>query len=310
MTNPSQPKQTINNANAIVHQAGFQAALVRFMVRIWQLLGRLVESRIALVGLIICAIVVLTAIFAPWLATHDPIQGDYLNIKAPASAEHWMGTDQLGRDIWSRLVWGARNAVGVALIVVSLEMLIGIALGAIAGYYGAWVDNLLMRINDALLAFPGLILFMAILAILGPGLWQCILALIIGGTPSDIRMTRGLVIAERERDYVKASKLIGENGLWILYRQIIPNVSSPLIVMATVRLGATLLIFAGLTFLGLGPPPPEPSWGLMLNEARDLMETAPMIAVFPGLAIFFTVLGANLLGDGLRDVFDPRLSEK
>jgi ABC-type dipeptide/oligopeptide/nickel transport system permease subunit len=221
-----------------------------------------------------------------------------------------MGTDQLGRDIWSRLVWGARNAVGVALIVVSLEMLIGIALGAIAGYYGAWVDNLLMRINDALLAFPGLILFMAILAILGPGLWQCILALIIGGTPSDIRMTRGLVIAERERDYVKASKLIGENGLWILYRQIIPNVSSPLIVMATVRLGATLLIFAGLTFLGLGPPPPEPSWGLMLNEARDLMETAPMIAVFPGLAIFFTVLGANLLGDGLRDVFDPRLSEK
>jgi peptide/nickel transport system permease protein len=167
-----------------------------------------------------------------------------------------------------------------------------------------------MRFNDAFLAFPGLILFMAVLAVLGPGLWQCIFALVIGGSPSLIRMTRGLVISEKERDYVKASQIIGENKLWTLFMQIIPNVSSPLIVMATVRLGGTLLVFAGLTYLGLGPPPPEPSWGLMLNEAQDLMETAPMVAVYPGLAIFFTVLGANLLGDGLRDVLDPRLSEK
>jgi peptide/nickel transport system permease protein len=310
MTNSTQANQQFDSTGRIIGEAGFKDALVRFIIRTGKTFSRLVESRIALVGLIICTIVLLTAVFAPWLATHDPIQGDFLNLKAPASAEHWLGTDQLGRDIWSRLVWGARNAVVVALIVVPLQMLLGVVIGAIAGYYGAWIDNLLMRINDALLAFPGLILFMAILAILGPGLWQCILSLIIGGAPSLIRMTRGLVIAERERDYVKASKLIGENGLWILYRQIIPNVSSPLIVMATVRLGYTLLVFAGLTYLGLGPPPPEPSWGLMLNEARNLMETAPMVAVYPGMAIFLTVLGANLLGDGLRDVLDPRLSEK
>jgi peptide/nickel transport system permease protein len=310
MKSSTRANRQLDSTGAIIGESGFKGALARFIVRVGKTFSRLVESRIALVGLIICAIVVLTAILAPWLATHDPIQGDFLNLNAPASAEHWMGTDQLGRDIWSRLVWGARNAVVVALIVVPLQMLIGVAIGAIAGYYGAWTDNVLMRINDALLSFPGLILFMAILAILGPGLWQCILALIVGGAPSLIRMTRGLVIAERQRDYVKASRLIGENGLWILYMQIIPNVSSPLIVMATVRLGYTLLVFAGLTFLGLGPPPPEPSWGLMLNEARNLMETAPMVAVYPGMAIFFTVLGANLLGDGLRDVFDPRLSEK
>jgi len=294
----------------VIDETSIKGAVYRFFLRQGKTFARLTESKIALVGLIICTIVVLTAIFAPWLATHDPIEGDFLDLMAAASAEHWMGTDQLGRDIWSRLVWGARNAVVVALIVVPLQLVLGVFIGGLAGYYGAWTDNLLMRLNDALLAFPGLILFMAVLAILGPGLWQCIFALIMGGAPSLVRLTRGLVIAERERDYVKAAKLMGENDLWTLYMQIIPNVSSPLIVMATVRLGGTLLVFAGLTFLGLGPPPPEPSWGLMLNEARDLMETAPMVAVYPGMAIFFTVLGANLLGDGLRDVFDPRLAEK
>jgi ABC-type dipeptide/oligopeptide/nickel transport system permease subunit len=207
-------------------------------------------------------------------------------------------------------VFGARNAVVVALVVVPLGMLMGVIIGGIPGYFGGWVDNIMMRINDAALSFPGLILFMAILAVLGPGLWQVIFALILGGTPSLVRMTRGLVLSERERDYVKAAKLIGENDFRILFFQVIPNVSSPLIVMATVRSGGTLLVFAALTFLGLGPPPPEPSWGLMLNEARDLMERAPLVAVFPGMAIFITVLGVNLLGDGLRDVLDPRLADK
>jgi peptide/nickel transport system permease protein len=294
----------------LVDETSFRRGLIRLWARVRKIFGLLVESRIAVVGLVICTLVVIMAILAPWLATHDPIEGDFLNLMASASAEHWMGTDQLGRDIWSRIIWGARNAIIVAMIVVPLQLVFGIVIGGIAGYFGAWTDNLLMRFNDAFLAFPGLILFMAVLAVLGPGLWQCIFALVIGGSPSLIRMTRGLVISEKERDYVKASQIIGENKLWTLFMQIIPNVSSPLIVMATVRLGGTLLVFAGLTYLGLGPPPPEPSWGLMLNEAQDLMETAPMVAVYPGLAIFFTVLGANLLGDGLRDVLDPRLSEK
>ncbi|MEE9518294.1 MAG: ABC transporter permease, partial [Candidatus Adiutricales bacterium] len=177
-------------------------------------------------------------------------------------------------------------------------------------FYGGKIDNIMMRFNDAAMAFPGLILFLALLAVLGAGLWQCMLALTLGWTPSLVRLIRGLVLAERERDYVKAAKLIGEHDFRIIFRQIIPNVSSPLIVLATIRTGGTILAFAALTFLGLGPPPPEPSWGLMLNEARDLMETAPMVAVWPGLAISITVLGINLLGDGLRDVFDPRLTEK
>jgi ABC-type dipeptide/oligopeptide/nickel transport system permease subunit len=310
MANSIKSNRQIDNTGPIAAESSFPGALVRFFVRAGKTFSRLAESRIALIGLIICTIVIFTAIFAPWLATYDPIQGDYLNLKAPASAEHWMGTDQLGRDIWSRLVWGARSAAIVGLIVVCVHMLIGIAIGGISGYYGGMIDNLLMRITDAMLSFPGLILYLAIIAVMGSGLWQIIVALIIGWTPSLIRMSRGLVIAERERDYVKASRLIGENGLRILFRQIIPNVSSPLIVLATVRLGYTILAFAGLTYLGLGPPPPEPSWGLMLNEAQDLMEFAPMVAVYPGLAIFFTVLGVNLLGDGLRDVLDPRLSEK
>jgi len=294
----------------IYETTGWQGAAARFAQRFWSSIRLLSESRIALVGLIIFIVVLIVALAAPWLATHDPLEGDFLNINAPSSREHWLGTDNLGRDIWSRLVYGAQNAMLVAFTVVPLGLIAGVFIGGIPGYYGGKIDNFMMRITDAALSFPGLILFMAILAILGPGLWQCILALILGGTPSLVRFTRGLVLAERERDYVKAAKLIGENDLRILFMQVIPNVSSPLIVMATVRLGGTLLVFAGLTYLGLGPPPPEPSWGLMLNEARDLMETAPWVAIYPGLAIFITVLGVNLLGDGLRDVLDPRLTEK
>ena len=303
-------KQFKKTAPSIYEKGGWQGSAARFFKRFWNSIKLLSESRIALVGLIICIVVLLVAVFAPLLATHSPIKGDFLNLLAPSNSEHWLGTDQLGRDIWSRLVFGARNAVVVALVVVPLGMLMGVVIGGIPGYFGGWVDNIMMRINDAALSFPGLILFMAILAVLGPGLWQVIFALILGGTPSLVRMTRGLVLAERERDYVKAAKLIGENDFRILFFQVIPNVSSPLIVMATVGTGGTLLVFAALTFLGLGPPPPEPSWGLMLNEARDLMERAPLVAVFPGLAIFITVLGVNLLGDGLRDILDPRLADK
>jgi peptide/nickel transport system permease protein len=264
----------------------------------------------ALVGMIIFILFVLMAITAPWISTHDPIIGDFLKLNAPPSTENWLGTDSLGRDIWSRIVYGAQNAMLVALITIPAQMMLGIIFGGLPGYYGGKLDNLVMRLNDAWLAFPGLILFLALIAVFGTGLWQVILALTIGWTPSLVRMIRGLVLAEREQDYVKSAKLIGEHDLRILFRQIIPNVSSPLIVLATIRTGGTILAFAGLTYLGLGPPPPAPSWGLMLNEAQDLMETAPLVAVWPGLAIFITVLAVNLMGDGLRDVLDPRLAEK
>lgn len=300
----------VSATSSIKEEASFKGALARFLGRFSSGLFRLSESRIALVGMVIFLLVALMAITAPWLATHDPIIGDFLKLNAPSDWENWLGTDSLGRDIWSRIVFGARNAMLVAVITIPAQMVLGIILGGLPGYYGGKLDNLVMRLNDAWLAFPGLILFLALIAVLGTGLWQVILALTIGWTPSLIRMIRGLVLAERERDYVKAAKLIGEHDFRIIFRQIIPNVSSPLIVLATVRTGGTILAFASLTYLGLGPPPPAPSWGLMLNEAQDLMETAPMVAVWPGLAIFITVLAVNLLGDGLRDILDPRLTEK
>jgi peptide/nickel transport system permease protein len=295
---------------SVRQQASFKGSLIRFLKRFKSGFGRLAESRTALVGLVFFTIVVLVAIFAPLLATHDPIEGNYLKLNAPPSMENWLGTDNLGRDIWSRIVYGATNAMLVAIVTIPLQMIPCIIIGGIPGYYGGKLDNLIMRLNDAAMSFPGLILFLALMAVLGPGLWQCILALTVGWSPSLIRVIRGLVLSERERDYVKAARLIGENNFRILFMQIIPNVSSPLIIMATIRTGGTILAFAGLTFLGLGPPPPAPSWGLMLNEARTLLETAPLVAVWPGLAIAITVLAVNLLGDGLRDVLDPRLTEK
>ncbi len=300
----------VSATSSIRDEASFKGGLVRFLGRFRSGLFRLSESRIALVGLVIFTIVVLTAITAPWLATHDPIIGDFLDLNASPSAKNWLGTDSLGRDIWSRIVFGARNAMLVALITIPAQMVLGIILGGLPGYYGGKLDNLVMRFNDAAMSFPGLILFLALIAVFGAGLWQVILALTIGWTPSLIRMIRGLVLAEREQDYVKSAKLIGEHDFRIIFRQIIPNVSSPLIVLATIRTGGTILAFAGLTYLGLGPPPPAPSWGLMLNEAQDLMETAPLVAIWPGLAIFITVLAVNLMGDGLRDILDPRLTEK
>jgi peptide/nickel transport system permease protein len=298
------------SVQSIRHQATFKGTLIRFLKRFKSGLFRLTESRIALVGLVVFLIVVLMAIFAPWLATHDPIEGNFQKLNARPDLENWLGTDNLGRDIWSRIVYGATNAMQVALITIPLQLIMGIFFGGLPGYYGGKLDNLVMRINDAAMSFPGLILFLALMAVMGPGLWQCIIALTLGWTPSLIRVIRGLVLSERERDYVKAARLIGEHNFRILFRQIIPNVSSPLVVLATVRTGGTILAFAGLTFLGLGPPPPAPSWGLMLNEARTLLETAPLVAIWPGLAISITVLAVNLLGDGLRDVLDPRLTEK
>ncbi|MBL7175138.1 MAG: ABC transporter permease [Desulfobacteraceae bacterium] len=301
---------TLPSSESVIQQASFKRALVRFLTRSRMGVVRLAESRMALVGMVIFLIVVLMAITAPWLATHDPIMGDFLKLNAPPDAENWLGTDNLGRDIWSRIVFGAQNAMLVALITIPAQMVLGIIFGGLPGYYGGKLDNLVMRVNDAWLAFPGLILFLALIAVFGTGLWQVILALTIGWTPSLVRMVRGLVLAEREQDYVKSAKLIGEHDFRIVFRQIIPNVSSPLIVLATIRTGGTILAFAGLTYLGLGPPPPEPSWGLMLNEAQDLLETAPLVAIWPGLAISITVLAVNLMGDGLRDILDPRLAEK
>lgn len=189
-------------------------------------------------------------------------------------------------------------------------MSIGIIIGSIAGYYGKWAEILIMRIVDAWLAMPGLIMFLIIMAILGPGLHTAIIALSIGGTPSLVRLVRGLVLSEKNKEYIEAAIIIGESDVFIMFRHILPNITSPLLVIASVRLSGIILAFAGLSFLGLGPPPPDPSWGLMLSESRNFLETHPLQAIIPGVAISLAVIGVNLFGDGLRDILDPRLADK
>lgn len=268
------------------------------------------ESKTAFLGFLLIVALFLAGALAPVLASHDPLEMHYTKRLAPPSKENLLGTDQFGRDLLSRILWGAWRALLISLAVVVLGLLMGIPAGALPGYYGGIIDNIAMRIVDAWLAFPGILFFLALLAALGPGLSTLIIALSVGSVPSTARLVRGLVLAEKEKEYIEAARAIGENDSFILFRHILPNVLSPIIVMATVSLGHVILIASALSFLGLGEVPPAPSWGLMLSEARNFIETSPLLAIIPGTAISISVLGFNLFGDGLRDLLDPRLSEE
>jgi peptide/nickel transport system permease protein len=233
------------------------------------------------------------------------------------SAAHYFGTDKFGRDIWSRTVWGCRRLVIIAVLAVLVGLLGGIPLGVTSGYYGGKVDLVMMRVVDAWLAFPGLIFYLLAATLVRAYelslFWNTvglIVALGVARVPDVARLVRGTVLAEREKDYVEASHVIGEGNLYIAFRQVLPNCLSPVIVQATIALGFELLIIATLSFLGLGAPPPTPDWGADLNLAREHMETKPYLALFPGLAISFAVLAFNLFGDGLRDILDPRTTDR
>lgn len=280
------------------------------MKRIRTALVQIYESKTAFIGLLLLLGLFAAGAFAPLLVSHDPLEMHYTKRLAAPGTENLLGTDQFGRDLLSRILWGARRALLISLAVVLLGLIMGIPAGALPGYYGGIFDNLAMRIIDAWLAFPGILFFLAILAALGPGLFTLILALSIGSVPSTARLVRGLVLAEKEKEYIEAARAIGERDSFILFRQILPNIASPIIVMATVSLGNVILIASALSFLGLGELPPAPSWGLMLSEARNFIETSPLLAIIPGTAISLSVLGFNLFGDGLRDLLDPRLSEE
>ena len=268
------------------------------------------ESKTAFLGFLLIVALFLAGALGPVLASHDPLEMHYTKRLAPPSKENLLGTDQFGRDLLSRILWGAWRALLISLAVVVLGLLMGIPAGALPGYYGGIIDNIAMRIVDAWLAFPGILFFLALLAALGPGLSTLIIALSVGSVPSTARLVRGLVLAEKEKEYIEAARAIGENDSFILFRHILPNVLSPIIVMATVSLGHVILVASALSFLGLGEVPPAPSWGLMLSEARNFIETSPLLAIIPGTAISISVLGFNLFGDGLRDLLDPRLSEE
>jgi len=268
------------------------------------------RSRLALIGVIIVGVWLLTALFAPFMATHDPYEINIAQRLKSASAEHWLGTDYLGRDSYSRIVFGARTAFQVAVGAVFLGAFFGIPIGAISGFAGRWVDSALMRLMDAIIAFPGRLLAIALVASLGGGLYSLYIALGVNSIPSYARIVRGVVMSQKQKEYVEAARMTGESNWSILFLQVLPNCLSPLLVRVSLDFGHAILAESSLSFLGLGLPPPTASWGLMLKEVTPFLQLQPMAAFFPGLTISIIILGFNLLGDGLRDVFDPRQYER
>lgn len=244
-------------------------------------------------------------IFAPWLAPHGPDTINYNAALHPPGPGFWLGTDDLGRDILSRLLFGARGSLTIAVASVALGGSIGVVLGLVSGHFGRGTDWVLMRIVDVLLSIPGVVIALVVIAMLGEGLYDLVIAIAIGEVPVFARLVRGAVLSVREREYVDAARALGAPSWRIIVRHILPNVLGPIVVLATLDMGVAILIAAGLTFIGLGPPPPAPEWGAMLNEAQTYIPQAWWMAVFPGLAITVTVLSLNLLGDALRDVLDP-----
>jgi peptide/nickel transport system permease protein len=266
-------------------------------------------NRLAVFGLIVVAILILVAIFAPWIATHDVGATNLPMRYLPPSREYWFGTDSTGRDIFSRVVYGARISLQVGITVVVISAIVGTILGALAGYYGGWLDSFMSGyVFNVFLAFPGLLLAIALVAFLGAGLNKLIFALCIIGWVGYARLIRGQVLKVREYDFVQAARALGARDLRILFLHILPNAIQPLIVQASLGMAGAVLAEASLSFLGLGVPPPAPSWGVMIEEARDLstLQFAPHALIFPGIAIALTVLAFNFIGDGLREYLDPR----
>lgn len=268
---------------------------------------QLSKNKLAMIGLAIFIIEILVAIFAPLIAPYDYTAMDFLAINAGPSSQHWFGCDDLGRDIFSRIIIGARYSITIGICAIAVATVIGCTIGAVAGYYGGWVDNLIMRILDVIQAIPGMLLMIVAAAMLGPGFFNTILAMSIGTIPGMARMLRAQMLKERGNEYIEAETSINCSTFRIIMSHLLPNCMSPIIVQATMGVGQTITLAAGLSFLGLGVQPPAPEWGAMLSNARSFMRTAPHLVIFPGLAIAVTVLALNLLGDGLRDALDPKL---
>ncbi|MCL0084668.1 nickel ABC transporter permease subunit NikC [Thermodesulfovibrionales bacterium] len=268
---------------------------------------RLKKHRLALIGAGIILVLIFIAVLAPFIAPHDPIEQNLEHRLLSPNTEYLLGTDNLGRCILSRLIHGTSVSLQIGIMVVGIAAFVGVTLGLVAGYRGGLIDELIMRIVDILLAFPGIILALVIAGILGPSLFNVMLALAVVGWTSYARVVRGAVLSVKEKEFVEAARALGAGEARIMFRHILPNVMAPVIVMATLGMAHVILAAAALGFLGLGAQPPTPEWGSMLNDGRAFMRTAPHLTIFPGLAIMVTVLAFNFLGDGLRDALDPRL---
>ena len=283
--------------------AGAATAPAGLRHRAWRVARR---RPVAVAGGVVVVLFVVMAVGAPWIATTDPVRTDWAKIRKAPSWAHPFGTDDLGRDGFSRVVWGARISMQAGVFSILLAMAIGVPMGLVAGYYRGALDQVVMRLTDAWLAFPFLILAIGLVTILGPSLANATLAIGLGATPIYVRLTRGLVLSTKEEDYVQGARALGAGDLRVMARHILPNIASAILVQATVAIPTAIITEAVLSFLGLGVQPPAPSWGTMLNAAQQFLEQAPWMAYWPGLAIFLLALSFNLAGDGLRDVLDPR----
>ncbi|MDP3416884.1 ABC transporter permease [Falsiroseomonas sp.] len=273
-------------------------------------LRRFLRHRLALAGFIVVLAFVLVAIFAPWIAPYDPIETSWTRIRRPPSELYWFGTDENGRDVLSRVIWGARASLMAGVVSVIGAVLIGVPLGLLAGLAGGWVDALISRIADAMLSIPFLILAIALAAFLGPALENAMLAIAITASPVFARLARGMALDAKSTDWVEASRSLGNPPWRTAFVHVLPNIIPPLLVQSTLSIAEAIIAEASLSFLGLGQQPPQPSWGSMLNSAQRFLETAPWLAIAPGAAIFLVVLAFNLMGDGLRDALDPRADRR
>jgi len=271
--------------------------------RAWR---RLRRRKGAMVALVVVVLLILLAILAPWVAPYDPTATSFATVRKAPSWIHWFGTDEVGRDVLSRVIWGARASLSAGLVSVGIAVGAGVPLGLLAGYAGGWIDAVLSRLVDAMLAIPFLILAIALSAFLGPSLSNAMIAIGVTATPVFVRLTRGQTLSAKVEDYVEAARAVGNPHWRIALRHVLPNIVPPLLVQASLAIAGAIIDEAALSFLGLGQQPPSPSWGSMLNSAQRFIAQAPWMAFWPGFAIFFAVLSFNLLGDGLRDALDPR----
>jgi peptide/nickel transport system permease protein len=267
---------------------------------------RLRRRKSAMFGLMVIIALILIALLAPWISPYDPIKQSWTAVRKAPSALHWFGTDESGRDVLSRVIHGTRASLAAGLVSISIAIGIGVPIGLLAAYRGGFIDTLISRITDAMLAIPFLILAIALAAFLGPSLTNAMIAIGITVAPIFVRLTRGQVLQVKVEDYVEAARAVGNPAWRIAVRHILPNILPALLVQATLSIAAAIIAEASLSFLGLGQQPPAPSWGSMLNTAQRFLTNAPWMAIYPGVAIFLTVLSFNLLGDGLRDALDPK----
>lgn len=274
---------------------------------------RLISNKASAVGGILILLFVFTSIiislFGPSILTYDPVKVDVLNKLQPPSKEHWFGTDNFGRDIFTRILYGMPLTLKVGFFSVTMGGVIGVVLGMVSGYFGGMVDTIIMRLMDILLAFPGILLALAIVSVLGGSLTNVIIAVSIFSVPAFARIVRGSTLSVRKLEYIDAMRALGASNMRIIFKHILPNVMSPIIVQVTLRIATAILTASGLSFLGLGAQPPEPEWGAMLNDGRTYMNSAPHIILFPGIMIVIVVLAFNIFGDGLRDALDPKMKK-